>query len=131
MPSANDQKPFGNRNFKAEYFRSRNFGVEEKIMFETMKTINFADVEENKTYIVESSENIRRGKSVTISSEFEENFEFEHYQVIRILKIEMPYFVIKARHGREVVKPREHWRFFTPSEEFLKALKPECRDDDF
>lgn len=105
-----------------------------------METIKFEDLKEGGSYIVispvqeaQSSKMPKVGKSgfVLGSSELEMNFEFEREQLIHVRKIELPFFVIQTRHGREFVRLRPEWSYLKPSEDFVKSLKSRCTEDDY
>lgn len=96
-----------------------------------MQEIEFEDLKEKETYIIERIES-EKGRTKPFAkgvSEFEERFEFETQQLVTIIKIELPYFAIKAQHGREFIKLNDDYRYLKPSKEFLKALQPRCEDD--
>jgi hypothetical protein len=96
-----------------------------------MQEVKFEELEEKESYIVESNKNVKRPqiKEAQCKSEFEESFEFEHWQLMTIIKIEKPFYIIKSRHGRDFVKLSSKYRYLKPSKEFLKALQPKCEDD--
>jgi hypothetical protein len=95
-----------------------------------MQEIKFSELEEKQTYIVEKIVSEKKPKSPKhFGSEFEENFEFETQQLLTIIKIELPFFVIKSRHGRYFVKLSDNFKYLKPSQEFVKALKNQCEDE--
>lgn len=96
-----------------------------------MEQIKFEDLQEKETYIVSKAVTENRSKYPTIKtdSEFEASFEFEQNQMITILKIEEPFFVIRGRHGREFVKLSPDWIYQKPSKEFVKSLNRSCEED--
>jgi len=99
-------------------------------MTNTMEIIQYKDLRENESYIVESKQKKRNSKTPVLGfSEFEESFDFTHFQLMKIYKFEYPFTIIKSRHGREFIKLRQEWIYYKPSKEFLEILNHQCRED--
>lgn len=96
-----------------------------------MQKINFDELKEKQSYIVEKPYSPTPTKRKNPLNDFDEHLEFRRADLITIVKIEFPFFVVKADNysGKTLVKLLPEYDYYLPSKAFVKALKNNCNED--
>lgn len=94
-----------------------------------MKTILPETLEEKKTYILEYNESETEIEALPDIKPYHVKRTARHdYQLITIIKIELPFYVVQTHFGQNaIIRLGDNLAIYEPSKEFLTALKKEKR----